>query len=263
MKAAPIDLLIGIPAHDEQDLVGDCLRAVSDAVRHAVAHRAVRNPLVLLGAHRCTDRTVARARAAMAGSGVPFRVVTDEDSRTVGDVRAALVRDGSVPDSSVLAGTGWLFTTDADSVVSADWVTATLHQLVRHDAVAAAGMVAVVGWSTSAGAHRRYQQIIRDGCREDAHEHVYGANLAIRLDAYHAVGGFRAVEHGEDQDLVDRLRSNGYGVISTFEPLVSTSGRMPGRAAHGLGHLLAQLDHRDTIAARRSRAAVSEPQISR
>jgi GT2 family glycosyltransferase len=69
---------------------------------------------------------------------------------------------------------------------------------------------------------------------------VYGANLAVRLDAYLRVGGFRDV-HGEDQDLVDRLRGAGEPVTSLLSPLVLTSARYDGRAENGLAALLERL----------------------
>lgn len=243
MTGLPVDLLITVPAHDEEHLVADCLRSVSAAAAQALATQRVSNPLIVLGAHRCTDATVARAMSCMADSPVPFRLMTDTNSTTVGAVRARLVE--RVGARLPLQDTGWLFTTDADSVVPIDWISATIDRLEAGGAVAAAGMVEVIGWSASSAARRRYLRIIEGGLGAHGHSHVYGANLAVRRDAYRAVGGFRPVPHGEDQDLVDRLRSNGFPVISTLAPMVMTSGRMPGRAAHGLGRLLQELaaDH--------------------
>lgn len=239
MTAIPIDLLVTVPAHDEEDLVAACLESVAAAAGRAMASGHVLSPLIALAAHRCSDETADRAREVMADCPVPFRLMPDSTSTTVGEVRARLVERASV--RHLLADTGWLFTTDADSVVPIDWITATLDRLRSSGAVAAAGMVEVTGWTASPAARRRYLRIVDGGLGEHGHSHVYGANLAVRRDAYRAVGGFRPVTHGEDQDLVDRLRSNGFPVISTLTPMVRTSGRMPGRAAHGLGRLLADL----------------------
>lgn len=239
MTAPPVDLLVAIPAHDEERSITGCLESVAAAVRHAVAAGHVRHPLIAVAAHRCSDATGTAALATMAELPVPFLLVTDPDSVTVGEVRAGLVDE--VASRHRLAGSGWLFTTDADSTVPVDWVTSTVDRLHSAGAVAAAGMVEVTGWTASPAAHRRYRRIIEGGVDAHGHSHVYGANLAVRQDAYRSVGGFRSVPHGEDQDLVDRLRGGGLPVLSTFTPMVTTSGRMPGRAAHGLGRLLAEL----------------------
>lgn len=239
MTATPVDLLVAIPAHDEQGSITGCLLSVAAAVRHAVAAGHVRRPLIAVAAHRCSDATGATALNTMTALPVPFLLDTDADSRTVGEVRARLV--DRVASRHRLSGSGWLFNTDADSTVPLDWVTSTVERLQSAGAVAAAGMVEVMGWTASPVAHRRYRQIIEAGVGAHGHSHVYGANLAVRQDAYRSVGGFRSVPHGEDQDLIDRLRDDGLPVLSTFTPMVTTSGRMPGRAAHGLGRLLAEL----------------------
>ena len=74
------------------------------------------------------------------------------------------------------------------------------------------------------------------------HDHVYGANLAVRADAYLAVGGFPAVPHGEDQALVDRLQLSGYRLLRTAQVTVRTSGRLAARAPGGLADRLAMVE---------------------
>ncbi len=100
---------------------------------------------------------------------------------------------------------------------------------------------------------------------EIGHRHVYGANLAVRLDAYDRVGGFRGVL-GEDQDLVDRLRAAGEPVLATYAPLVSTSARTPGRAEGGLGSLLQRLgedERAECVVARPDPTRAARPEALR
>ena len=131
--------------------------------------------------------------------------------------------------------------TDADSWVPPDWISATLSAMRAADAVAAAGLVEVVGWRAPASARRAYHALIEAGLHPWGHDHVYGANLAVRLDAYVTVGGFPARDHGEDHALVARLRSAAYRVATPRTPRVRTSGRTTGRCPDGLGALLGRL----------------------
>ena len=70
---------------------------------------------------------------------------------------------------------------------------------------------------------------------------VHAANLVIRLGAFRRVGGFPGLEHGEEHGLAAACRAAGLTVVSALHPRVRTSVRMPGRADHGLGHLLNEL----------------------
>jgi hypothetical protein len=80
------------------------------------------------------------------------------------------------------------------------------------------------------------------------HDHVYGANLGVRADAYLDVGGFPDVPVGEDQHLVDRLAERGHQLSRTTEVRVVTSGRLRGRAVGGLADHLAVLTSRTSPA---------------
>ncbi|MEP6815835.1 MAG: glycosyltransferase [Marmoricola sp.] len=229
-------VLVAIPAQDEADEIAACLEHVATAVRLARASASYEQVTVAVAAHRCTDHTFAAARAALAGLSGPHLVTRDAVSDSVGQVRARLVASAARRERADPSRT-WVLNTDADSHVPPDWIPATLDQARRGHATAVTGMVELRGWDPPPHVRERYQALIGAGVGPDGHTHVYGANLAVRLDAYERVGGFRAV-HGEDQDLVDRLRSAGERVVSAFAPLVRTSARHPGRADGGLGDLL-------------------------
>jgi len=237
--------MICIPAHDEQETIADCIRSVWRSVSVAVRAGRVSHALVTVSAHRCRDATAARARGALENGvatlpGVAAGMLRiDATSRTVGDVRAALADEAGErlpadPDS-------WLFNTDADSLVPPGWIVDILDQAAAGNAVAVAGLVDIPDWRTNDLARRRYDANIRAGVTPTGHQHVYGANLAVRWDAYRSVGGFGTFPHGEDSRLVQALRLAGQPVASVFRPVVTTSGRMPGRAEHGLGSLLGSL----------------------
>lgn len=246
-------VLVAVPAHDEAQEVGACLAHLRAAVVAALAVPSPPSVRVAVSAHRCRDDTEARAVEALGDFPVPHLVTRDERRVGVGGVRRRLVdlvRTGlQAPGEDT-----WLLNTDADSYVPPDWIVETL-RLVGPGRplgagaaapVAVAGMVELRGWAPSQLLRERYARLVAAQRDAGGHTHVYGANLAVRLDAYDRVGGFRAV-HGEDQDLVDRLRAGGEVVVSSVEPVVSTSARSPGRAEHGLGALLARLDRLDRL----------------
>lgn len=245
-------LIIAVPAHNEQETIADCIAAVWRSVSIAAAAGRVSRALVTVAAHRCRDATAGYARPALAAGAARFPGVAtgllriDNSSRTVGQVRAALAAEAG---ERLPAGPDcWLFNTDADSLVPAEWIVDILDHAASANAVAVAGLVDIADWRTTDLARRRYDAIIRAGLTPTGHRHVYGANLAVRWDAYRSVGGFGSFAHGEDSGLVAALRMAGQPVASVFSPVVSTSSRMPGRAEHGLGSLLGELTNgRDSV----------------
>jgi hypothetical protein len=208
--------------------------------------------------HRSTDRTAEVVAAALAAwPDLETYCHADADSTTVGAVRSRLVADACESLDLAPSAHRWLFSTDADSVVPGSWVTGLLAHAQAAAAHCVAGMVVLEGWRAHPPALAAYERILAGGTDAGSrdsdggsgdrggdgtgHRHVYGANLAVRLDAYAACGGFPAVPHGEDHGLVGRLRVGGHRVAAVREPAVLTSARMPGRARHGLGDLLERL----------------------
>jgi hypothetical protein len=238
--ASPVDVLVAVPAHDEQDHIDACLNSVVEAVARARAEGVVADAVVGVAAHRCSDRTAALAGRLLAESSVEGAVWEDWTSETVGEVR-----DRAIRRLTGRWGSGqrqrWVFNTDADSIAPVDWITTCLRLAHASGSSAVAGLVELLDWEASPQARHDYRRILASGLHTTGHTHVYGANLAIRMDAYAAVGGFPAVLHGEDQAIVQRLRRAGHPVLTPLQPVVRTSGRMPGRASHGLGALLQTL----------------------
>ncbi len=233
-------VLVAVPARDEQETIGEALASVTAALALAEEHGLVGRSHVEVSAHRCTDRTLDVGLAALAGV-ASAGVERDETSESVGQVRHAAVRRGlarlgSPPEST------WVLSTDADTVVEPDWVRNVLREAEAARAVAVVGLADLDRWRGNEAAADAYAAVIaaklRDPVGLHQHDHVYGANLAVRADAYLDCGGFPAHLHGEDQVLVDRLVERGHRVARTRNIRVRTSGRLVGRAEHGLaGHL--------------------------
>jgi len=255
------DVLVAVPARDEEQRVVACLESVAAALRQARARGTVDRAVVAVAVHRSTDRTPEVVAATLAAwSDLETFCHVDADSTTVGAVRSRLVAEACEALDMAPTPHRWLFSTDADSVVPGAWVTGLLAHAQAAAAHCVAGMVDLEGWRAHPAALAAYEGIVAAGMgagvpdRHEggagsiggngagtAHRHVYGANLAVRLDAYAACGGFPSVPHGEDHGLVGRLRAGGHRVASVREPAVLTSARMPGRARHGLGDLLERL----------------------
>jgi hypothetical protein len=236
------DVLVAVPARDEERRVGACLASAAAALRHARDSGAATRVALAVGVHRSTDGT-AEAVEAELGSMPDLEVYwhADDVAATVGEARHRVVTGSCAALGLRPSRRAWLFSTDADSVVPSHWVTAMLAHAHGSGAAAVAGLVDLDRWPAPPAAAAAYGRILRAGLAPDGHRHVYGANLAVRLDAYAGAGGFPRLAHGEDHGLVARLRERGEQVMAVHEPAVTTSARMPGRARHGLGDLLRTL----------------------
>jgi len=214
--------LVVVPAHNEQELLGDCLSALE---RAAGAVPFPTELVVVLDA--CADATVS-----VVGSRARTVVV---NRCNVGAARAA----GFAAAGRHCGAETWFATTDADTVVGPDWLQAQLSR-ARSGAQIVLGTVTVESWRNhSAQAREQYLRRYRSA---DGHRHVHGANLGIRADSYWSVGGFAALASGEDVDLVERV-SAAHGHVSWAGELpVQTSGRRVGRAPEGFAAHLRALD---------------------
>lgn len=243
------DVVVSLPARDETDVIENCLAGICTAIHHASSLGLVNRVVVVVAAHRCGDDTAAVAARTLRRLGVTGEVIVDDQSTTVGRVRDLAARRGL----SLLGGHGvdtntWFLSTDADTVVGKAWIARILDIADRRSATCVVGVAELDAWRGSLQGLMAYDEVVRSKLRHgalgDEHEHVYGANLAIRADAYLAVGGFSHRGHAEDQQLVDTLATAGFRIARTRSVSVTTSGRTVGRAENGLADLLWRLDHR-------------------
>jgi glycosyltransferase involved in cell wall biosynthesis len=210
-----------IPAHNEEDLLDECLNAALRASKHGLLAGEPVEVLVVLDS--CTDRS------AQIVSGYPVLSLSI-DARNVGQARAAGAR------LLLERGARWISCSDADSRVADDWLVAQLG--LGADAVC--GTVTVEHWHESFDQaaqiryHRHYQA--RDG-----HRHIHGANLGISADAYRWAGGFKPLVCDEDVQLVRELELSGANIAWSHRPQVHTSARLDARARGGFGDYLRQL----------------------
>lgn len=210
-----------IPAHNEEQYLPACLRALGQAAAQAEALGERVEIVVVLD--QCSDASQAIALA----HGVHTLQVT---ARNVGYARRA----GA---SWMLErGARWLACTDADSCVPADWLVCQLD--CAADAVC--GTVHVEQWQAHQDAALQARYLAHYQARED-HRHIHGANLGICARAYQRVGGFRPVPLDEDVQLISDLELSGARIVWTARNSVSTSSRGDCRARGGFGDFLTTL----------------------
>lgn len=236
-----VDIVVAIPAHDEQEWIIRCLDAVLNALTVARRSGAVARARVAVAAHRCSDATVPRVRRWLTDHPeVDGLLVEDTAIKPVGAVRTGLITDAMTAAPALRPGS-WILSTDADTVVPGGWVISLLAAARSAGADLVLGLADLDEWEVPAHARRAYQQILDAGIVGEQHRHIYAANLAVSWAVFHAVGGFPAVPHGEEHGLLAAVRGCGGTVVSPLWPRVQTSARMPGRAAGGLGDLLGGL----------------------
>ncbi|MEB0046814.1 MULTISPECIES: glycosyltransferase [unclassified Pseudomonas] len=209
---------IVIPAHNEEALLDDCLRAALCAAQHEQLEGETVEVLVVLDS--CTDRS------SQIVNRYPVHSLTI-DARNVGQARAAGAR------FLLDRGARWISCSDADSRVASDWLVAQL--ALGADAVC--GTVTVEAWHETfdESAQIRYHQSYQ---AREGHRHIHGANLGISAEAYQRAGGFEPLACDEDVQLVRQLERCGANIAWSHRPQVHTSARLDSRARGGFGDYL-------------------------
>jgi glycosyltransferase involved in cell wall biosynthesis len=157
------------------------------------------------------------------------------DAANVGTARAAGFEYARSACGSVESERTWFATTDADSVVDSEW----LARMTAADADMVLGTVRIPVWRLPVEVARRHLRAYNSKGPE--HNHIHGANMGFRADAYWRVGGFRALVTGEDVDLVQRFEAADMRIHRDVRLSVTTSARQVGRAPGGFAHHLREL----------------------
>jgi glycosyltransferase involved in cell wall biosynthesis len=207
-----------IPVHNEEALLGDCLRSVRQAAGDPLLDAEPVEVVVVLDA--CTDRSAALAIQHRAQ-------IVSLNARCVGAARALGAS------WALDYGARWIAFTDADTIVPPNWLSEQLDLY----ADATCGQVCIDDWSGHPhGVRERFLDTYNAAAR-----HIHGANLGISAAAYLTAGGFPALRSGEDAALISNLLEHRGDVRWAGPPRVTTSARWQttiegGFAAH-LGEL--------------------------
>lgn len=227
--------VVVVPAFDEEETVGACLRAL--ARQDGLAPDDYEVVLVL---NACTDDTRGAAQVAAAGTALRLTVL-DGPGGGPGPAR----RLGMDLARSRLAPGGLIASTDADSVVAPEWLLRQLAAVAAGaDAVAGDVELDETGLHPSVLEHRRARAAERlaavlTHAPLAEHHHFAGASMSLTAAAYTRVGGIEPLAVLEDEALERALRAEGLRIDRLASVRVRTSGRLVGRASAGLARDLA------------------------
>ena len=240
-----------LPARDEEDLIATSLRAL--AAQTGIEPDEYEVLLVLDG---CTDATAERARE-VADDHLQLRLHPLEGPGLgSGHARRAGMDAACERLTGLGRPQGLIASTDADTVVAHDWLSAQLDAIDR-GARAIGGRIelgpgslpqAVVCWHSERG-RSRHQKLLAEEGRLGAAEHwqFSGASLALTAETYARVGGLEPRATLEDEGLEQILRKERIPIERLLSVRATTSSRLEGRASQGLAYDLAAaaaiLDH--------------------
>lgn len=224
MEQAIEQAIVVVPAHNEIENLPRSLSALM-----ATSMRTDIPVLIVVVLDACDDGS-----ADLAGRFGPNVHFIPTDAGNVGAARAAGFDYARSVCTAEPART-WFATTDADTIVGSRWLT----QMMKAGADMVLGTVRIPLWRLPGEVARRYLAAYRsDG---PGHDHVHGANMGFRADAYWGVGGFRALATGEDVDLVERFEAAHLSIHRDARLTVATSAREVGRAPSGFASHLRDL----------------------
>ncbi|MBY5162444.1 glycosyltransferase family A protein [Salsipaludibacter albus] len=220
-------VVVVVPARDEEADLATCLRAL------CIAAEAVDVPTRIVVVDDGSRDDTRRVAASLLD---PPHLVVEGPGLGVGAARrrGVAVACGDHPDRS---GT-WVASTDADTVVRADW-------LVRQVTHARSGVDAVAGLvrlraGGPPGLGRAFATHYGQFAPGHPHPHLHAANLGIRFATLHAAGSWPLHDRGEEHALWARLPEDAR-VLADPELVVETSPRLVGRAPRGFARDLAGL----------------------
>lgn len=234
--------VVAIPARDEADRIEACLTAINQQTQCPDA--------VVLLLNNCTDSSAQIASGMTSRLNYHLHVISRD--LPAPQANAGYARRLAMQVAATLAGPdGILMTTDADGIVSPDWVSRNLRAL-RSGADVVCGRAIIDPEEAAAiPAHLHADDALE--CRLIAlidglaamldpephdppprHTEASGASLAVSAWAFRRIGGIPAVSSGEDRAFVRALWMMDARVRHDPAIQVSVSGRVVGRAQGGM-----------------------------
>ena len=224
------DVIIAIPARNEEALLGACLDSVAASLTRLHRRRPAVRAAVVVALDGCSDGSALIAATHGART-------VELDGAGVGRARDAAIEMGLMALGRRTAESTWIACTDADTLVRPSW-------LPRQVGLADRGLDLVIGTVEPFGVQS--QEVLHSWyARHTLHEghgHVHGANLGLRASRWLGEGGFGDVRVGEDVGLVERIRSGPARWLATDTTRVRTSGRLVSRVDAGFAGYLRAID---------------------
>ncbi|HEY3726972.1 MAG TPA: glucosyl-3-phosphoglycerate synthase [Solirubrobacteraceae bacterium] len=228
--------IVVVPARDEQDTIGGCLRALAEQT----LPREDFEILVVLD--DCTDGTAEVVAEQATSASLRLRTIPGP-GRGAGAARRAGMEAAAAQLLSSGRPEGLIASTDADSRPAPDWLERQLAHTER-GARAVAGLIELDPGDQASlpdavlarrerDAAARLRRVRRLDPAAD-HHHFAGASIGITASAYREVGGLEPLTALEDAAFAARLDQHGIAIVRPADVRVRTSARPDGRAARGL-----------------------------
>jgi glucosyl-3-phosphoglycerate synthase len=257
-----LQAIVVVPARDEAPRIAACLHALSSQRDMVIGSYEV---IVILDG--CRDDTLrAIQQAALLLKRLTLHTVNLLSPQGVGRARRLGMDIAHRRLTRIGAEHGLIASTDADTTVAPDWLSAQL-ALAGAGAAAIGGLIeldpterqaldpAVVTVREQSTAQRLAGIMRAAGTGTVEHPHFSGASLALTAAAYERCGGLPARAALEDEALAQALTRQGIAIHRSRRVRVRTSARTEGRAPRGLAQDLTRADWR----ARRSHQADEFP----
>jgi hypothetical protein len=235
-----------VPARNEEDLIGSCLRAL--ATQDHVAYEEYE---VLLILDRCTDGTESRARQVATDHPRLRLHLLDGPGEGSGPARRVGMDAACARLLWVGRPEGLIACTDADTVVASDWLLAQLRALSR-GARAIGGRIELaddgslperVSRRHAEQGRLRHERLLSepDPKGEAQHWQFSGASLGLEARVYREIGGLEPLNALEDEGLESALLEHHVPIERLLSVRVTTSPRLVGRASRGLSYDLSRM----------------------
>jgi glucosyl-3-phosphoglycerate synthase len=249
-----LEAVVVVPARDEAERIGACLRALAE--QRGVGHEAYEVVVILDG---CADATRERAfEVGVEHAQLRLHLIELDVPSGVGRARRVGMDLACERLLAVDRPRGLIASTDADSIVAGDWL-AVQRALAAAGASAIGGSIELdpveAGELSSQALQRRGVEAakrlrrVREGAMPwndqlVEHHQFSGASLALTAAAYRECGGLPVSAALEDEALERELSNRGIPIHRSRSVRVSTSARTEGRTPRGLAHDLTVTDWR-------------------
>jgi glucosyl-3-phosphoglycerate synthase len=244
--------VVVVPARDEAARIEACMSALVG--QQGVAFESFEVIVVLDGCRDGTADVLREMRRKHARP--PLHSLALSVPAGVGRARRLGMDLACARLLSLGRGDGLIASTDADSVVAADWLAEQL-RLSEAGALAIGGHIELDREESKLlseqalaerehGAEERLQSALRESPPGAAveHHHFSGASLALTARTYESCGGLPVRAALEDEALERELQARGVAIHRSRRVQVRTSARTSGRAPRGLARDLARADWR-------------------
>lgn len=243
-----LKLSITIPAADEEMFLDNALMALSNQVDNLGNEIDKDSYEVLVLCHNGKDKTAVVGREFQNKFPQLNLILMELNSDTIANLGSARRLLMELSCERLIDGRDFIITTDADTVVSKDWLHQTQVQKSNLDLIC--GKIAIDTTTISERAQslfeakdkynalkaRLHASILPDmNDPWPRHNHHSASSLAVRKDVYQKVGGMPPIDFLEDISFYNKVKGQGHKVRHDPEVKVTTSSRLKARTAMGLG----------------------------